>query len=395
MKAMTEETVALMEPMLPAHGQRVLEDMAMELAKKGSALAATLHPRVRQSIGDLVRSMNCYYSNLIEGHDTLPRDIDKALAGDLTDDPEKRSLQLEAKAHVEVQRLIDRGAAPMLVPVRAFLLWIHREFCSRLPQELLRVENPGTHEILRVIPGELRTTEVSAGRHVPPLDENLEYFMRRFEEAYNPGNLSQVQQVIAIAASHHRLVWIHPFLDGNGRVARLYSHAYLLHTGIGSDLWSVSRGLARNVETYKSTLMAADVARQGDLDGRGALSHEELVNFCRFFLETCIDQVGFMARLLDVDRFLTRMEIHVREEVAGKRLPKGAFALLREAFYSGEFRRGNAPGITGYQERQARAILSSLLEKGYLVSSTERGPVRLGFPPEAIERWLPALYPAR
>ena len=392
---MTAETVALMEPMLPAHGQRELEDMAMELAKKGSALAGTLHPLVRQSIGNLVRSMNCYYSNLIEGHETLPRDIDKALAGDLSKDPGKRNLQLEAKAHIEVQRIIDRGAAPMLAPVQAFLLWIHREFCSRLPRELLRVENPDTHEILKVIPGELRTTEVSVGQHVPPLAENLNYFMRRFEEAYSPDNLSQVQQVIAVAASHHRLVWMHPFLDGNGRVARLYSHAYLLHTGIGSDLWSVSRGLARNVETYKSTLMAADVARRGDLDGRGALSHEELVNFCRFFLEACIDQVGFITRLLDVDRFLTRMEIHVREEVAGKRLPKGAFPLLREAFYSGEFRRGSAPEITGYQERQARGVLSRLLEKGYLTSLTERGPVRLGFPREAIERWLPALYPAR
>ena len=391
---MTRETVALMEPMLPAQGQRELEDMAMELAKKGSALAGTLHPVVRQSLGDLARSMNCYYSNLIEGHDTLPREIDKALAGDFSKDPGERSLQLEAKAHVEVQQMIDRGKAPMLVPVKAFLLWIHQEFCSRLPQELLRIENPDTHEILNVIPGKLRTAEVSVGRHVPPRAKNLESFLNRFEEAYSPDNLSQVQQIIAIAASHHRLLWIHPFLDGNGRVARLYSHALLLHSKVGSNLWSVSRGLARNVETYKSTLMAADSARKGDLDGRGSLSHEELVNFCRFFLTTCIDQVEFIAKLLDTDQLLTRMAIHIQEEIAGKRLPKGVFPLLREAFYAGEFKRGKATEITGYQERQARGILSKLLEKGYLTSSTERGPVRLDFPPEAVERWLPGLYPA-
>ncbi len=390
---MNKETVASMEPMLPAQGQRVLEDLAMKLAKKGSALAGALHPVVRQSMGDLVRSMNCYYSNLIEGHDTHPRDIDKALAGDFSGQQKERNLQLEAKAHIEVQRMIDRGEAPMVFPAKAFLLWVHREFCSRLPQELLRVENPGTHEIQEVIPGEWRTTEVSVGRHVPPLAENLEYFLKRFEEVYSPDNLSQVQQVIAIAASHHRLVWIHPFLDGNGRVARLYSHALLLHSEVGSNLWSISRGLARKVETYKSTLMAADAARKGDLDGRGSLSHEELVNFCRYFLATCIDQVEFVTKLLDTDQLLTRMEIHVREEIAGKRLPKGAFSLLREAFYSGEFTRGKATEITGYRERQARDVLSKLLEKGYLTSATERGPVRLGFPPEAIERWLPGLYP--
>ena len=391
---MNKETVASMEPMLPAQGQRELEDLAMELAKKGSALAGTLHPVVRRSVGDLVRSMNCYYSNLIEGHDTHPRDIDKALAGDFSGQQKERNLQLEAKAHIEVQRMIDRGDAPTVFPAKAFLLWVHREFCSRLPQELLRVENPGTHEIQEVIPGEWRTTEVSVGRHVPPLAGNLEYFMNRFEEAYSPDNLSQVQQVVAIAAAHHRLVWIHPFLDENGRVARLYSHALLLHSEVGSNLWSISRGLARKVEIYKSTLMAADAARKGDLDGRGSLSHEELVNFCRYFLATCIDQVEFVTKLLDTDQLLTRMEIHIREEIAGKRLPKGAFLLLREAFYSGEFTRGKATEITGYRERQARDVLSKLLENGYLTSATERGPVRLGFPPQAVERWLPGLYPA-
>ena len=165
-----------MEPMLPAQGQRELEDLAMELAKKGSALAGALHPVVRQSMGDLVRSMNCYYSNLIEGHDTHPRDIDKALAGDFSGQQKERNLQLEAKAHIEVQRMIDRGEAPMVFPAKAFLLWIHREFCSRLPQELLRVENPDTHKTREVIPGEWRTTEVSVGRHVPPWLRTLSIF---------------------------------------------------------------------------------------------------------------------------------------------------------------------------------------------------------------------------
>ena len=173
---MNKETVASMEPMLPAQGQRELEDLAMELAKKGSALAGALHPVVRQSMGDLVRSMNCYYSNLIEGHDTHPRDIDKALAGDFSGQQKERNLQLEAKAHIEVQRMIDRGEAPMVFPAKAFLLWVHREFCSRLPQELLRVENPDTHKTREVIPGEWRTTEVSVGRHVPPWLRTLSIF---------------------------------------------------------------------------------------------------------------------------------------------------------------------------------------------------------------------------
>jgi len=389
----TKESIALMEPMLPAQGQRELEDLAMELAKKGSSLAGALHPIVRNSIGDLVRSMNCYYSNLIEGHDTHPRDIDKALAGDFSGDPIKRNLQLEAKAHIEVQSMIDKGEAPPISPSKEFLLWVHYEFCSRLPEELLWVEYPETGEKLKVVPGEIRRSEVAVGRHIPPLAENLDAFLARFEQAYAPEKLSQVQQVIAIAGSHHRLAWIHPFLDGNGRVARLYSHAWFLETEIGNSLWSVSRGLAKNVDEYKRRLMAADAPRKGDLDGRGSLSHEELVNFCRFFLGACIDQISFMTGLLDTDNLITRMNIHIQEEVAMKRLPKESFLLLREALYVGEFKRGKAEEITGYKERKSRDVLAALLEKGYLISGNERGPVRLGFPPEAVERWLPKLYP--
>ena len=47
--------------------------------------------------------MNCYYSNLIEGHDTHPIDIERALKNDYSQDAHKRDLQLEAKAHIAVQ----------------------------------------------------------------------------------------------------------------------------------------------------------------------------------------------------------------------------------------------------------------------------------------------------
>ena len=80
-----------MEPMLPPEHERLLEDLAFDLVTKASGLASQLPQQVRQGIGDLVRSMNCYYLNLIEGHDTHPRDIDRALVhADYSTDPEKR-----------------------------------------------------------------------------------------------------------------------------------------------------------------------------------------------------------------------------------------------------------------------------------------------------------------
>lgn len=386
--------VTAMEPMLPEERQQSIEDLATDLVAKSSALAGRLHPIMRAGLGNLVRSMNCYYSNLIEGHNTLPIDIDRALAGDFSQDKKKRDLQMEARAHVEVQQIIDRGEAPA-PPVSAdFILWVHKELCGRLPADLLIVENPDTGEKVPVVPGELRTRHVKVGAHIPPDPGDLSAFLKRFADAYSSQHLSKLRKVIGVAASHHRLLWIHPFLDGNGRVARLFSHAWFRELGVGSEIWSVSRGLARNIAEYKSRLMAADAQRRGDLDGRGNLTQAGLDEFCRFFLKVCIDQVDFMGELLEASELLPRMEIWTEEEIRGKRLSRGSWPLLREAVMAGEFARGRAPELTGYEERQARTVLNALIDAGYLVSETSRSPVRLGFPTKVVERWFPSLYVA-
>jgi Fic family protein len=385
-----------MEPMMPPEeGQRRLEDAAFDLVSRASSLAGQSTPIVTASIGALVRSMNCYYSNLIEGHDTHPRDIDRALRKDYSAEPTRRALQLEAVAHIEVQQAIDEGRDDPAFPAsRPYALWLHREFCRRLPEELLWVEDLESKRRVQIHPGELRDGEVAVGRHLPPEAAALTHFLERFEQAYDPRYLSKMRQVIAVAAAHHRFVWIHPFYDGNGRVVRLMSHAMLKRLGVGSSLWSAARGLARNVNSYKSLLMAADEPRRGDLDGRGSLSLAALVEFCDFFLATCVDQVDYMRSILEPGELLRRIEIYTEDEVRAGRMPKGSFPLLREALLAGEFERGQAPTITGYKERMARMALAQLLESGVLVSTGPRAPVRLGFPIGVVDRWFPALYPA-
>jgi Fic family protein len=382
-----------MEPLLPEDSKE-LDDLATDLVAKSSALAGRLQPALRARIGDLVRSMNCYYSNLIEGHNTLPVDIDRALAGDFAEDHKKRNLQLEARAHIEVQRMIDQSAAPSPVVSVEFITWVHMEFCRRLPDDLLVVENLDTGEKLPVVPGELRSRHVRVGQHRPPDPSDLAAFLQRFTEGYNATHLSKLRKVIGVAASHHRLLWIHPFLDGNGRVTRLFSHAWLREQGVGSELWSVSRGLARSVADYKSLLMAADEPRRGDLDGRGNLTEAGLEEFCRYFLATCVDQVAFMESLLEPAELLRRIEIWTEEEVRARRLPKGSWPLLREAVIAGEFSRGKAAELTGYETRQARTVLNTLINAGYLISATSRSLVRLGLPIAIVDRWFPRLFVA-
>lgn len=389
------QSVGLMEPMLPPDNASELSDLALDLVATASAFAGMLNPIVASSVGDLVRSMNCYYSNLIEGHDTHPYDIDRAIAQDYSSEPEKRALQKEAVAHIAVQKMIDEEKAPDISPLSSdYGRWIHKEFCDRMPEELLFVENPDTGEKLKVIPGVHREKTVKVGRHIPPLPENLGLFLKHFDKAYDEKRLSKLQRITSVAASHHRYLWIHPFLDGNGRVVRLMSYAAFKNINVGSELWSVARGLARQKDEYKSILQATDAPRQGDLDGRGTLSQKALVKFCEFFLRVCIDQVEYMNSLLDFKVLSERMRIHVEEMIAMKELPKGSYALLREALLIGEFERGKAREITGLKDRAAREVLYALVKKGLLVSDTPRGPVRLGFPIDVVERWFPLLYPS-
>ena len=379
---------------MPRGEATALDDLAFDLVAKANRLAGQFQPGVRESIDDLVRSMNCYYSNLIEGHDTHPRDIDAALEEHYSNDASKRSLQREARAHIEVQRLIDYGRDPDEPPTSIkYMQWLHREFCQRLPEEMLWEDNPKTGNRIQVVPGEFRDGGVEVGRHVPPPADALSGFLKRFEEVYDFDRLSKSKAIIAIAASHHRFLWIHPFFDGNGRVARLMAHAMMLRSEVGSSIWSVSRGLARSSVEYKSKLMEADSPCRGDIDGRGAVSASALEGFCEYFLRTAIDQVEFMQRLLQPSELLRRMKLYVDDEVSANRLPPQSMSLLREAFIAGEFERGRAPEITGYQERRGREILSTLLSKGLLVSQGPRAPVRLGFPLDVVERWFPLLYP--
>jgi Fic family protein len=186
---------------------------------------------------------------------------------------------------------------------------------------------------------------------------------------------------------------MHPFLDGNGRVARLMSHAVLLDTLDTGAIWSVARGLARNLGDYKTLLANCDRTRRNDLDGRGALSEEALAEFTRFFLTICIDQVTFMDSLVQPDRLRSRILLWSEEEIRFGELPPKSVNILEAVLYRGELPRGDADTVVGTGERQARRIVSALLGKGVLVSESPRAPLRLAFPATLASRWMPGLFP--
>lgn len=390
------EDVALMEPLLVSESSRhrsELADLAITLTEKSASLRSSLPPKIIEALATLVRSMNCYYSNLIEGHDTHPINIEQALNEDFSDDPKQRDLQLEAKAHIMVQEWIDTGGLDGRATTSDGLLETHRRFCELLPDELLWVDNPDTGGRLQVIPGELRLHEVSVGRHVGISPGALPRFMLRAESSY--AKLGRLDSILAAASAHHRMLYIHPFLDGNGRVARLMSYAMLRQSLDTGGVWSIARGLARNVEEYKQHLANCDLPRRNDLDGRGTLSEEALAKFVKFFLTICIDQVDFMKELMQPKKLRARAMVWCEEEIQSDDLPLKSDKVLGALIDRGELARGDVPDLLGMSDRSSQRITRALLDKGIIKSESTRAPFELAFPATLASRWLPNLFPEK
>ena len=190
------------------HRRRSLTWLPRSLLPRRRSVAR-LHPKTAANLADLVRLMNCYYSNLIEGHHIRPRDIERAMAGDLDVNEQRRNLQREAVAHIRVQAEIDRLVAEGALPEpasRDFLCWLHREFYADAPVDLLRV-GMGNRQFL-LVPGAWRSQpdhDNAVGRHLPPSSQCVGDFMAHFEDCYRFGPPGAAARIVVIAAAHHRL----------------------------------------------------------------------------------------------------------------------------------------------------------------------------------------------
>jgi Fic family protein len=380
-----------------------LTELALSLEREAAALGGALPKPTAGRVANLIRIANSYYSNRIEGNDTRPGAIEEAMAKTYAEDSPTRALQRQAQAHVEVEREAEGWlrSEPNIEPAsRAYLERLHRAFYDRTPEALRWVEDPTTGRREPVIPGELRSYPVTVGRHRPPEAADVPALLARTDEVYRVAGLGGPNGILTIAAAHHRLMWIHPFGDGNGRVVRLATHALMRAHGIGGlGLWSPSRGLARSRNRYMAAMADADQPRRNDLDGRGHLSAEALERFVAYFLESCLDQVRYMREMLALDELGDRLAAYVRLREEGivhrdrPRLRAEAGRLLQTLLVRSTLSRGDSARVMGLSERTASPVLSVLLKERLLGSDSPKGPVYLRFPVSTARWWFPQLFP--
>lgn len=187
-----------MEPLL-ADGSEDLSRLALQVIRGAERLRGSLHPITRALIADLVRSMNSYYSNLIEGHRARPRDIEAAIRKEFSKSPAQRSLQIQHIAHMESQAEMEARLPEMAageICSADFLCWLHQQFYDRLPKELLAAEDE-KGKVHEVPPGKIRQSEVSVGRHMAPASKKLGDFLKRFAEFYGPLVTTETQSLNA------------------------------------------------------------------------------------------------------------------------------------------------------------------------------------------------------
>ena len=390
------------EPLLPE--DRLMEPLlerASDLTSAATSLGAAAS--AQRELRVLLRSMNSYYTNRIEGEHTRPSDIDRALQNDFSSNADLARKQRLAVAHIRTEESCERqmdelvqtqreaGAPAALKSLYTAdaLVWLHEELFTGLPEQDLHLSDGSV-----MIPGVVRETRVAVGRHEAPVPESLARFIGRWATVYGGARRGEAS-VVAVAAAHHRLAWIHPFPDGNGRVARLHTHLALHAMGLTHGLWSPLRGFARSEERYKALLQAADEHRRGDLDGRGNLSQAALIDWIRYTLDVCIDQVQFMSRLIDAAGMRERLEAALAfEEAMRSGARREALIPLHYLFVTqAELGRAEFKTMSGMGDRSATDLVSSLLRMGYLASDSAYGKVRFAIPRHALRFLFPALWP--
>ena len=393
-------------PFIPSDhvlGKSDLPDKAVELTTQSAKLTGQLAPLTFATLTHYMQVVNSYYSNLIEGNPTRPYEIRAAHLGNYNDDPVKRDLQLESMGHIAVQTwLHDQSLDLESIFNPDFIQAVHKQFYHNIPESLWIIKDDDGNEVGKVIPGEWRLNEVIVGQHIAPDAAGIADLMAQFCEAYHPKKFKGDRKLIAIMAAHHRFAFIHPFADGNGRVGRLLTDAALKAVGLDSyGAWCVSRGLAKTSAQYKSTLAGADSVRQGDHDGRGALTEQGLMTFCDYMLDTAIDQVTYISDLLGLKQLRTRIDSYVQARndfrVAGMAdgLKKSAGLVLYNAFIHGELERSQALELCAMPERSARRLLSQLKKEGLLSETSSKSPLQWQIPEHAEAWYFPDLAPLK
>ncbi len=364
--------VSALEPLLPDQIPADILAMADQMPFLLGRLSGSLAKETALAIGNLLKVTNTYYSNLIEGQFTEPLTLNPN-----TPKRSRKELTELAVVHMMAQDALERAlrqhkdlAWEQLFSA-GFLKRVHARLFESADSTLLQLADGSTMQ-----PGVLRYEEkrdVKVGMHEAPSWQDVLPMIERMQKVYG-GSEDPRRKLLATIAYHHRLSWVHPFPDGNGRLLRMVTHLQLYKLGLASPLWSLSRGIARQHEQYYQALSAADQSRLGDFDGRGQLSQKGLFDFMRFMLTVSLDQIHYMTQCLDPNYLRDRIDraFKTDEKIIAAGIKPDSAKAIHILLSLGRVSRSDFKTFTGLGDRYAIAQLAKLIDIGLVESKTPK-----------------------
>lgn len=156
---------------------------------------------------------------------------------------------------------------------------------------------------------------------------------------------SQANIWIKAAVLHFYFVYIHPFCDGNGRVVRILTNAYLYQSGLEKIKYlPLSRTMNQRLSGYYRTLKEAEILYT---NGKKWM---DITPFLDYFLE-CVEECMLLSMRED-------QNLNSNEKKILERMQKRGLGV--------EITRKKAAGLLGVTETTAGSVLNRLTQKGYL-----------------------------
>jgi len=336
-----------------------------------------ISPITKCAIADFMMIVNSYYSNLIEDISTHPLEIEKyaEIGYEKTCNEGIAYLIVEKKINDRLNSSIKTN-----IFSREFILFTHKHLYNN-------INNSNEKSLL---PGKIRDISVIVGSHIPPAPDYIKNYLYDFEKTYNLENRDEMTKLALCAAAHHRLAWIHPFADGNGRVARLISTAVGRKIGIDDGgIWSLPRAIFKYRKQYYTMLKNADKTDNNEL-----LNQDGLTKFCKFFLTICNLEILFIKNLLEFENLEKNIMV-IAKSIAKTKLDlaEDLKKILIYVILKGEISRGKIPELLNKPERTTRDITKKLITHNLLKSVTPKSPLRLNLPVKYAVMLFPGIFP--
>lgn len=375
-------------PTIPMNLDSEILSLAERLCINSAKLENLHNQSITNSLKKIFRVVNVYYSNRLDSKEMEFSHVYDALFENRVD-----SLSYLSLAQYRLQLFLEEHKNNCKNPyTKEFITDIHKNFfIQKHMDEFLVLKNQN----LSMRAGEFRDKNVMVRKHEAPSFGIIPLLFTQFEASYTPSlSHNKISKLIYALCSFHRVLWIHPFLFSNERIARIYLDFLMQFIDIeGYGLWSFSRGIRKNESEYKERLKQADQKANTINDGQGPLTNEGLREYLLFMLKIANEEIEYSLKNMQI--LPKRVQNYVKLSREGffdaEELPKNTDALFEKIFLYGDVKRGDIKNIIQKQDRSATYFTQSLTKQNIIYSDTPRGDIKINFNAHFVQKLFPEL----